>query len=164
MNPIAIILAIAALGWAMAPAAAVASSLPNLLRTASESQRPDKAQQSAFVTPEQLVRDLKRPKPPIVVQVGVKALFQESHVPGAVHFRDVNTPEGKASFLADLKRLPQDRDIVLYCGCCPFDYCPFVQPAFSLANTMRGDRIKLLLLPNSFEEDWVAKGFPVEKP
>lgn len=163
MNHSSLVLAIAALGWGMVPAQALASSLPDSHRAASESQRPDHTQQSAFVTPEQLTRDLKRQTPPIVVQVGVKTLYQESHVPGALHFQGVNTPEGKAAFLADLERLPKDRDIVLYCGCCPFDYCPFIQPAFSLANPIRGERIKLLVLPNSFEEDWVAKGFPVQK-
>lgn len=154
--------AIAALAWALVPAATLASPAADAPRAASESQRPANAQKSVFVTPEQLLSDLKRPNPPIVVQVGIQSLYEDSHVPGALHFQDVNTPKGKAAFLKDLKQLPKDRDIVLYCGCCPFDFCPFIQPAIAVAHPIRGERIKLLALPNSFEEDWVAKGFPVE--
>lgn len=164
MNHLAIGLAIAALGWALMPASTLAAPEPHPPHAASDSQRPARTQQGGFVSPEQLSRDLKRQVPPIVLQVGLQSLYQQSHVPGALHFQGANTPEGKATFLEALDQLPEDRDIVLYCGCCSFDMCPFIQPAFSAANTLRGERIKVLFLPKSFEEDWVAKGYPVQKP
>lgn len=164
MRHLIIAAAIAALGWALVPAGTFAAPLPDAPRAATESQRPESGRQSGFVTAEQLVRDLKGPNPPIVVHVGVQSLYEDSHVPGALHFQGVNTPETQAAFQKDLEQLPQDRDIVLYCGCCSFDMCPFIQPAFSQANAARGERIKVLFLPKSFEADWVAKGYPIQKP
>lgn len=34
----------------------------------------------------------------------------------------------------DLGKLSKDANIVIYCGCCPFNKCPNIRPAFTLLN------------------------------
>lgn len=69
--------------------------------------------------------------------------------------------------MADLekwaKSLSRARDIVIYCGCCPFEHCPNVRPAFEALRKMGFTRIRVLLLPSDFAQDWVGAGDPVAK-
>ena len=58
---------------------------------------------------------------------------------------------------------PKDRFIVLYCGCCPWNHCPNVGPAFVRLRDLGFSRVKVLYLPNNFGDDWVAKGYPTDR-
>ncbi len=31
-----------------------------------------------------------------------------------------------------LSKVPRDANIVIYCGCCPFEHCPNVRPAICI--------------------------------
>lgn len=62
---------------------------------------------------------------------------------------------------AELSKLPKDKNIVLYCGCCPFDPCPNIRPAFSLLNEMKFTNHKLLNLSQNLKTDWIDKGYPM---
>jgi thiosulfate/3-mercaptopyruvate sulfurtransferase len=99
---------------------------------------------------------------PAVFQVGFANLYKSKHVPGSVYAGPGSKDEG----LADLKKavadVPKDRQIVLYCGCCPWDRCPNMKPAYSLLHSLGYTRIKIVEIPNNFAKDWVEKGFPVE--
>jgi len=99
---------------------------------------------------------------PTVIYVGVKTLYEGGHIPGAVFYGPGSTEQG----LADLKKfaatLPKNSDVVLYCGCCPLEKCPNLRPAFSALKDS-GFSLRVLLLPTSFNSDWVEKGFPVHK-
>jgi len=104
---------------------------------------------------------------PTVIYVGVKTLYEGGHIPGAVFYGPGSTEQG----LADLKKftatLPKNSDVVLYCGCCPLEKCPNLRPAFGALKDGGFARLRVLLLPTSFNSDWVEKGFPVhqgEKP
>jgi len=44
----------------------------------------------------------------------------------------------------DLQKLPLEADLVIYCGCCPFEHCPNIRPAFILLNEMGFTHQKLL--------------------
>jgi rhodanese-related sulfurtransferase len=57
----------------------------------------------------------------------------------------------------------KDAPIVLYCGCCPWDHCPNIRPAYKALQAAGYKNVKALYLPKSFGEDWAAKGYPVEK-
>jgi hypothetical protein len=59
-----------------------------------------------------------------------------------------------------LSNVPRDADIVIYCGCCPFDHCPNVRPAIALLNEMKFTNYHLLNLPHNIKTDWIAKGYP----
>jgi hypothetical protein len=100
---------------------------------------------------------------PTVIYVGMKTLYEGGHIPGAVFYGPGSTEQG----LADLKKfaaaLPKNSDVVLYCGCCPLEKCPNLRPAFSALKDSGLARLRVLLLPTSFNSDWVEKGFPIHK-
>jgi hypothetical protein len=50
----------------------------------------------------------------------------------------------------------------VYCGCCPFEKCPNIRPAFNLMKAMGFSNGKLLNLPTNLKQNWIAKGYPVE--
>ena len=59
-----------------------------------------------------------------------------------------------------LGKVPRDANIVIYCGCCPFEHCPNVRPAISLLKEMKFINYHLLNLPHNIKTDWIAKGYP----
>ena len=84
-------------------------------------------------------------------------------IPGAIKVGMVSEPEGMAAFKAELAKLPKDKEIVVYCGCCPYSHCPNVRPAAKLMAEMQFTNYKVLDLPSKFDNDWADKGYPVEK-
>ncbi|HSQ64967.1 MAG TPA: hypothetical protein VLM85_17210 [Polyangiaceae bacterium] len=99
---------------------------------------------------------------PIVVHVGPEVLFKRGHVAGARYGGEAGSDEGLARLESVAKTLPKDREIVIYCGCCPRGDCPNIRPAFSKLKAL-GYRVKVLDMPTNFRTDWQNKGFPVEK-
>jgi thiosulfate/3-mercaptopyruvate sulfurtransferase len=61
----------------------------------------------------------------------------------------------------DLGRLSKEASIVIYCGCCPFNKCPNIRPAFKMLNEMGFKNHKLLNLPHNIKVDWIDHGYPV---
>lgn len=75
---------------------------------------------------------------------------------------------GQTTHEANLEKLERllsdedrDRPVVLYCGCCPFERCPNIRPAFSLLNEMDFTGHRLLNLATNLKTDWIDKGYPV---
>lgn len=62
----------------------------------------------------------------------------------------------------ELAKLPKNANIVIYCGCCPFEHCPNVRPAFKLLTDLKFTNAKLLNLVHNLKADWIDKGYPVE--
>ena len=60
-----------------------------------------------------------------------------------------------------LGTLKHDANIVIYCGCCPFDRCPNIRPAFTLLNTMGFKNHKLLNIRQNVKTDWIDRGYPM---
>ena len=93
----------------------------------------------------------------------MRTLYNGGHIPGALFYGPGSNERG----IADLKKyaatLPENSDVVLYCGCCPLEKCPNLRPAFTSLKDMRFARLRVLLLPTSFNTDWVEKGYPVKK-
>jgi len=52
---------------------------------------------------------------------------------------------------------------VIYCGCCPWNHCPNMWPAYNLLHQMGFTHLKALYLPDNFGTDWVNKGYPVAR-
>ncbi len=94
-------------------------------------------------------------KKPIIFSVGPGAMIRGSKDMGPVHEK-----ENLDKFKQALILLPKDADIVVYCGCCPFEHCPNIRPAFSLLNEMKFTQARLLNLEHNIKTDWVAKGYP----
>lgn len=101
------------------------------------------------------INDPQSPQP-LIISVGPGAVIKGS--------RD----NGPASEKANLKKLenelrtvPKDANIVIYCGCCPFVKCPNIRPAFTLLNKMGFTNHKLLNLSHNVKTDWIDRGYPV---
>lgn len=117
------------------------------------------------VQPAQFAAELQQEKDPspTVIYVGVKTLYSGGHIPGAVFYGPGSTEQGISELKKYAATLPKNSDVVLYCGCCPLVKCPNLRPAFSALQKMGFARLRVLILPNSFNEDWVSKGYPIHK-
>ena len=114
----------------------------------------------------ELVRQLGNSKggtAPAIVYVGFRTLFAGGHVPRASFHGTASKKEG----LAELKKwagaLPRSTNVIIYCGCCPFDRCPNIRPAYKAVEDLGFTHVRVLVLPTSFAADWVEKGYPIEK-
>jgi hypothetical protein len=101
---------------------------------------------------------------PLLLQVGFRALYRAGAIPGSRYAGPASRPEGLAALRHALEGVPRDRSIVLYCGCCPWDHCPNVRPAFQVAHGMGFTDVRVLYVAKDLDSDWVGRGFPVEKP
>lgn len=116
-----------------------------------------------LVQPETLAKAIQAKTAPKILYVGFPVLYRAAHIPGAVMSGPASKDTGLDSLKTELSKLPKNAEVVLYCGCCPWDKCPNVRPAFKLAREMGFPRVKLLVIPTNMHTDWVAKGYPVEK-
>lgn len=117
------------------------------------------------MAPAELAAILKKPATPqpIMIQVGFKTLFDQAHIPGSEYIGPGADGTGLGQLRKRLASVKKDAFIVLYCGCCPLDHCPNVRPAEQLLTSMGFTNAKMLLLPQNFGADWVAKGYPTQK-
>ena len=119
--------------------------------------------QQALVQPAVLHAELQaHPHAALILQVGSRMMFDQDHIPGAEYEGPGSRPEGLEALRARVKNLPRTQAIVLYCGCCPWDRCPNVAPAWALLHQMGFVRLRVLYLANNFGADWVAKGYGAE--
>jgi thiosulfate/3-mercaptopyruvate sulfurtransferase len=130
-----------------------------------EKKSSDPWPSSQTLPPADLAGELaeKNGTPPTIVYVGFRTLFAGGHIPGASFHGPASTEQG----LSDLKKwadtLPRSTDLVIYCGCCPFEKCPNIRPAFAALSSMGFKKLRVLVLPTSFATDWVDKGYPIQK-
>ena len=100
---------------------------------------------------------------PAIFHVGFNTLWRNGkHIPGAIYAGPGNRPEGLENLKAAVAKLPKDREIILYCGCCPWDHCPNIRPAFALLHDLGFTHVKALYLPQNFKANWIDSGYPVE--
>ena len=110
-----------------------------------------------LIEPSQLAKVIKEDKSvPIIFSVGPGAIIKNSTDIGMVKEKD-----NIAAFKKKLATLPKDANVVVYCGCCPFDHCPNVRPAIDVLKEMKFTNYKLLNLPHNVKTDWIEKGYPV---
>lgn len=117
------------------------------------------------VQPADFVKELQQEKDPYptVIYVGVKTLYEGAHIPGAAFYGPGSTEQGLAELRKFASTLPKNSDVVLYCGCCPLEKCPNLRPAFTALKDIGFARLRVLILPTSFNTDWVEQGLPVHK-
>jgi hypothetical protein len=99
---------------------------------------------------------------PAIFYVGPNVLYRSKHIPGAVYAGPGAKPEGLALLKAAVEKLPRDREIVIYCGCCPWDHCPNMRPAMEMMREMGFTNARGMYVPDNFKASWVDKGYPVE--
>jgi thiosulfate/3-mercaptopyruvate sulfurtransferase len=136
-------------------------------RVAANQDKPADPWGSAeILRPADFARELRGAKvsqPSTIVYVGFRTLFEGGHVPGAVFHGTASTEQGIAELKAYLRGVPRSTNLVIYCGCCPFDRCPNIRPAYKVARQLRYTHVRVLMLPTSFAADWVEKGYPMAK-
>ena len=117
-----------------------------------------------MIQPAGLAQELQNPgAKPLLLQVGLERLYGQGHIPGSKYCGPGRSREGIARLKACVKSVPQTRAIVLYCGCCPWERCPNIRPAFEALKEMGFTNIKVVHIANDFGEDWAAKGYPVAR-
>jgi thiosulfate/3-mercaptopyruvate sulfurtransferase len=114
--------------------------------------------------PQALAKRLAEPgDKPLLLHVGFKKLYQQAHIPGSEFFGPGSEPEVIARLKQRVADLPRDREIVIYCGCCPWSRCPNVEPAYQAVHALGFTQAKVLFIDDDFGADWVARGYPVSK-
>jgi thiosulfate/3-mercaptopyruvate sulfurtransferase len=100
--------------------------------------------------------DAKAAKP-VIFNIG-----SVQQIKGAILIGPAGSPKNLDKLKQQLAKLPKDKEIVIYCGCCPFQRCPNARPALELLKQMKFTNAKLLKLPTSLNDDWISKGYPME--
>ena len=138
---------------------------PRAAATDSAHAGADTSIAAHVIQPEQLALELHYPAPrrPVVLQVGFKVLYRSGHVAGSRYVGPGSKPEGLAALGKALGALPKQQRVVLYCGCCPWQDCPNVRPAFREARRLGHHDVDVLYIHKNLQEDWIAKGLPMRE-
>ena len=115
-----------------------------------------------MMSPAELNQLLKTSKP-LVLQVGVRSLYDQGHIAGAEFIGSASSPEGLDALRARVKSEAKDKLIVIYCGCCPWSHCPNIHPAYKELRNLGYTNVRVLYIANNFGVDWANKGYPTEK-
>jgi len=123
------------------------------------SQQPVNWTAKQLMQPSELATTIQNGKNiPVLISVGPGAL-----IPGSIAIGAVQDEENLAGLKTRLKGVNKQKEVVVYCGCCPFEHCPNVRPAIDLLKKMNFTNYKLLNLPDNIKTDWMDKGYPTSK-
>jgi thiosulfate/3-mercaptopyruvate sulfurtransferase len=158
---VAMIVAVFAIGFATGMALRAQSVKPSSDQKASAEDLPA----TAVEQPAELDSILKSStgEKPLILQVGFAVLYRQAHISGAEYAGPASKPEGIEILRKRLQSVPRNKFIVLYCGCCPWDHCPNVKPAYDEVRKMGFTSVKVVHMANNFGTDWVYKGYPTVK-
>lgn len=116
-----------------------------------------------LIQPAELAKAMQSSSKPIVLNVGPRFLYLQAHIPGAEYIGSTADPPALEKLRARAASLPRNALIVIYCGCCPWEHCPNIRPAYRELSKMGFSKLKVLFIANTFGTDWVEKGYPVAK-
>jgi Rhodanese-like domain len=115
-----------------------------------------------LMEPAALAKELANAKTkPLILQVGFLTLYKQAHIPGSEYCGPASSPEGLKQLKKCVEKVSRSKQIVIYCGCCPWKDCPNVRPAFEELSKLGYKNLKVLHIPQTFGQDWVKKGYPV---
>jgi len=97
----------------------------------------------------------------ILLQTGFQVIYRQGHIPGSQYAGPGSKPEGLAALRKLVEKLPRNQEIIIYCGCCPWEHCPNIRPAFRALKEMGFSNVKVLDIPERLGTDWGAKGYPL---
>lgn len=83
-------------------------------------------------------------------------------IKGAVNIGAVEDAKNQAKLKEYLQAVPKDKEVIIYCGCCPLSVCPNLHPAYDALKAMQFTNYKVLRLTHDLQEDWIDKGYPVQ--
>lgn len=121
--------------------------------------------QSQLIQPDALNRMLQPGEAdrPLVLQVGSRVMFDQAHITGSLFAGPGSQSVGLRLLEGIVAKTPKASFIVLYCGCCPWNRCPNVGPAYRRLHDMGFTHVKVLYLADNFGDDWLYKGYRVER-
>jgi len=121
--------------------------------------------ESQLIQPEALAASLKssQKEKPLMFQVGSRVMYAQSHIPGSEYAGPGSQASGIQSLENTVASIPKNQRIVLYCGCCPWNRCPNVGPAWKRLHELGFTHVQVLFMANNFGDDWVSKGYPAVK-
>jgi thiosulfate/3-mercaptopyruvate sulfurtransferase len=99
---------------------------------------------------------------PALVHVGFPTLYKGKHIPQSIYAGPASRPDGLELLKKSVANLPRDKELVVYCGCCPWEMCPNIKPAMEALRGMGFTKVKALMIPKNFQTDWADHGYPVE--
>jgi thiosulfate/3-mercaptopyruvate sulfurtransferase len=143
--------------------AAPADPVPG--RPQSKSADPSPIPAASLITPEDLAKVLSSlpSEKPVLIYVGFRMPYTQAHIPDSENFGPAATQAALEQLLKRMERIPRDRFVVIYCGCCPWNHCPNVRPAYQALYNHGFKKLKVLYLADNLGTDWVNKGYPVAK-
>lgn len=149
------LLAILAIQWATINAQQVSTKPPPISDTTISSP--------VLLQPNELVQMLGTPEKPLILQVGSHVLYAEGHIPGSEYVGAAGTSAGIQALRERVSGLNRNQFIVIYCGCCPWNRCPNIRPAYEQLHTLGFTHVRVLYVADNFGTNWVDKGYPVAK-
>ncbi len=90
----------------------------------------------------------------------ILAVGPDAVIKGSIDIGDTHDQSNLKKLKNYLKNVPKDKEVVIYCGCCPFDRCPNVRPAFRALKEMGFKNPKLLNLSKNIKVNWLDKNYP----
>lgn len=98
---------------------------------------------------------------PLLLHVGFQKLYAQAHIPGSEYLGPTSDDATLARLRVRVADLPRTTSIVIYCGCCPWDHCPNVEPAYQALHDLGFVNAKVLFIDHDFGANWVDQGYPV---
>ena len=112
-----------------------------------------------LVQPKELAAQIQSKGPkPVLLHVGFNVLYRNKHIPNSIYVGPGATPALRNA----VSKLPRNADIVIYCGCCPWDHCPNIKPAMEMLKQMGFTNARALYTPTNLAKDWFDLGYPSE--
>ena len=99
----------------------------------------------------------------LVIHVGFNVMYRSAHIANSVYAGPASQKDGIEALKKAVAGQPLARNIIIYCGCCPFDKCPNIRPAFQTLHDLGYANVKVLSIPENLKTDWIDKGYPTEK-
>lgn len=123
-----------------------------------ESKEPWTKEQ--LMEPADLAKIINTPssKKPVIYSVG-----PGGHIKGSIELGPAQEKENLDKLKTAIGKLSKETEIVIYCGCCPFEHCPNIRPSFELLNEMKFTNHKLLNMPHNLKVDWIDKNYPMNE-
>jgi len=120
---------------------------------------------AAQIEPDALAKMLQNGKgeKPVVLHVGFKNFYDQAKIPGSDYAGPCSKPDGLDLLRKRVSSLQKKQLIVLYCGCCPWDKCPNIKPAYEALHAMGFANVKVAHIADNFGVNWVAPGLPTTK-
>lgn len=117
----------------------------------------DTWKQDQLIKPLTLSDLIKTGNSPVIFDIGPVGRIQ-----GAIEIGGVQEDQNFERFKAVVAKVPKNKQIVVYCGCCPFKNCPNIRPTMKYLNEAGYTQAFLLDLPQNLKTDWIDKGYPMQ--